>query len=265
MKIGRSSARRFAAIVGVVAVLVVGTIVGAWRLWPSGGQSGPPRAVIVDQLALTDENSVFVDEASQLLADAGYQVDYVPQTNVTVDFYRGLAKRGYSFIVLRTHTSDASYRIDQATGQTVKEDHVRIFTNELYSQQKYVNDQLDARLTIGTYPQFGSRDRYFSIDPGFVQDAMSGRFHGATIVLMGCGGLNTADMGQAFVGKGAKELVGWDHSVSAEHTDAATERLLEHMLRDGMAAPDAISRTMDEVGPDPTYGARLKLYPDAAS
>jgi len=221
--------------------------------------------VILDQLELTDENSAFVDQATQLLANAGYQVDYVPQTNVTVDFYRGLAKRGYGFIVLRTHTSDTSYRIDQATGQTLKEDHVRIFTNELYSQQKYVNDQLDARLTIGTYPQFGSRDRYFSIDPGFVRDAMSGHFHGTTIVLMGCGGLNTADMGQAFIGKGAKELVAWDHSVSAEHTDAATERLLEHMLRDGMAAPDAIAKTMDEVGPDPTYGARLKLYPDDAS
>src|SRR5207253_4757483 len=96
MNIGRPSARRFAALVCVVAVLVVGAIVGAWWVWPSGGANGPPRAVIVDQLALTDENSVFVDEASQLLADAGYQVDYVPQTNVTVDFYRGLAKRGYS-------------------------------------------------------------------------------------------------------------------------------------------------------------------------
>ena len=85
--------RRHFAVIGVVAVLVFGIVVGTWWLWPSGGASGPPRAVIVDQLALTDENSAFVDQASQLLGDAGYQVDYVPQTNVTVDFYRGLAKR----------------------------------------------------------------------------------------------------------------------------------------------------------------------------
>ena len=98
-----------------------------------------------------------------------------------------------------------------------------------------------------------------------LQDAMSGHFRGTTIVLMGCGGLNTLDMGEAFIGKGVKQLVGWDHSVSAEHTDAATECLLEHMLQEGMPASDAIARTMDEVGPDPTYGARLKLYPAAAS
>src|SRR5213079_2343009 len=113
MNLGQKSGFRFAAIFGVVAVLVVAVVAGVLWLWPSGGQSGPPRAVIVDQLALTDENSAFVDQASQMLAGAGYQVDYVPQTNVTVDFYRGLAKRGYGFIVLRTHTSDASYRIDQ--------------------------------------------------------------------------------------------------------------------------------------------------------
>src|SRR4051812_13295646 len=137
MNFGGYSRRRFAAVIVVGAVLVVVLAGVGWWLWPSEGSSGPPRAVIVDQLALTDENSGFIDQASQLLADAGYQVDYVPQTNVTVDFYRRLAKRGYNFIVLRTHTSDTSYRIDQETGKTVEEDHVRIFTNELYSQQKY--------------------------------------------------------------------------------------------------------------------------------
>jgi len=254
---------RWRLAVAAVGASVLAALVAAVVLWRSRDDTpaGPPRAVIVDQLALTDQNSGFVERASALLAGAGYQVDYIPENEVTVDFYRGLAKRGYTFIVLRTHTSDTSYRLDQATRRPVKEDHVRIFTNELYSDRKYVRDQLDSRLTIGTYPQYGSKDRYFSIDPGFVRDAIPGRFHGATVVLMGCGGLNTLDMGDAFIAKGAKQLVGWDHSVSAEHTDAATQRLLEHMLRDGMPATDAITATMREVGPDPTYRARLKLYP----
>ncbi len=259
------SRRRFAAVATAFVIVSATIAAGLWWSLPGDSDNGPPRAVIVDQLALTDQNAAFVDEATSLLTDAGYQVDYVPRTDVTVDFYRRLANRGYKFIVLRTHTSDTSYRLDQATRQTVKEDHVRIFTNELYSDQKYVKDQLDSRLTIGTYPQYGSKDRYFSIDPGFVRDAMSGRFHGTTIVLMGCGGLNTLDMGDAFISKGVSQLVGWDHSVSADYTDTATERLLEHMLRDGMPASDAISATMREVGPDPTYGASLKLYPASAS
>ena len=46
-----------------------------------------------------------------------------------------------------------------------------------------------------------------------------------------------------------------------EHTDAAAEHLLRHLLVDGLTTQGAVARTMAEVGPDPDYESRLLVYP----
>jgi hypothetical protein len=90
---------------------------------------------------------------------------------------------------------------------------------------------------------------------------MTGRFDGATIVLMGCDGLIADTTAEAFVRKGVRDVVGWNGRVSAKHTDAATESLLRHLLMDGLPTRDAVTQTMAEVGPDPEYGSTLLVYP----
>ena len=61
--------------------------------------------------------------------------------------------------------------------------------------------------------------------------------------------------------KGAKAVVAWDGLVSPAHTDAAIERLLQHLLKDGLALQEAVAQTMTELGPDPSYESVLRLYP----
>ena len=46
------------------------------------------------------------------------------------------------------------------------------------------------------------------------------------------------------------------------HTDAATQRLLEKLLPQGLAVGDAVTQTAAELGPDPWYGAELRVLPD---
>jgi hypothetical protein len=53
--------------------------------------------------------------------------------------------------------------------------------------------------------------------------------------------------------------------VSSEHTDATTERLLQHLLIDGLTIQEAVTQTMAEVGPDPSYDSVLRLYPSEES
>ena len=66
--------------------------------------------------------------------------------------------------------------------------------------------------------------------------------------------------------KGAKAVIGWDALVSAAQTDAATERLLQHLVAEGLPMGEAVQKTMAEVGTDPSYGASLRVYPrDAGS
>jgi hypothetical protein len=65
---------------------------------------------------------------------------------------------------------------------------------------------------------------------------------------------------EAFVHKGAKVVAGWDSLVSASQTDAATERLLQHLVVDGLSVEEAVQRTGKEVGPDPGFNSSLLLY-----
>jgi len=255
--------RRAAAAVSVLVILLVaaaGAIGGiVWRSW--GDPPARPRAAIIDQLALTDANPDFVASATRHLESAGYVVDYYPAEAVTVDFYRDLPRRGYSFIVLRSHTSDYRPELNQATRGVTDVPSTGLFTNETYSTQTHLQDQRAKRLMVDRYADREIAWQYFGITPDFIKFSTGGRFADTTIVLMGCAGLKTDDLAQAFIAKGAKELVSWDSAVTAQHTDAATENLLEHLLDQWLEPREAIASTMEEVGPDPAFGSRLLVYP----
>ncbi|HUS82284.1 MAG TPA: hypothetical protein VM013_03370, partial [Dehalococcoidia bacterium] len=63
------------------------------------------------------------------------------------------------------------------------------------------------------------------------------------------------------VHRGASAVVGWSDTVSPQHTDAATERLLEYMVKDHLSPTEAVEKTMADLGPDPEYDAVMKAYP----
>jgi hypothetical protein len=222
----------------------------------SAGSGGLPKAAIVDQLSLTLPNPVFVQQATALLQQAGYEVDYLPGEEVTVDFFRNLPARGYEYLILRVHSS-ATLREE---GRAASTENTVLFTGEPWSQTKYLEDQ-EARHLALTHYSADDPAYYFGITPDFIGSRVKGNFHGATIILMGCDGLKSESAARAFVDRGAKAVMGWDGSVSAEHTDAATERLLQHLVVDKLGTQEAVRRTMTEVGPDPQYGSELVYYP----
>lgn len=99
---------------------------------------------------------------------------------------------------------------------------------------------------------------HFGLLPEFVEQDLAGEFEGApAVILMGCDGLRSQRMAEAFIDRGAGAFVSWDQPVSAGHTDTATEELLRLYLSDGLEMERAVAGAMDEVGPDPTYGSRL--------
>ena len=216
------------------------------------GPAAGPRAAIVDHLSLNQPNPAFAQTVTDLLEQAGYAVDYYPGEEVTVDFYRHLPGRGYRLLILRNHSSLVG------TGVEVTED-AGLYTSEPYSENGHLAEQLDERLLIARYYEGGPA--YFAIAPEFVRSSMRGKFDDTTIILMGCDGLRTDMLAQALVQRGAKSVVGWSRPVSASHTDAATERLLQHLLVDGLTIQEAVTQTMAELGPDPSYESVLRLYP----
>ncbi len=234
----------------VIAALFVASLA------TGGPSSGGKTAVIVDQLSLTAPNPSFVQSAKQTLEDTGYEVEYFPGEEVTVDFYRDLPRRGYDVILLRVHAG-IIYETDRATGERTVTEQVTLFTGEPYSKTKHVEEQIGPRLFRTVYYEGASP--LFGIGPLFVEDSMRGRFDGTDIIMMGCDGLRSRHIAEAFLDRGADTFISWSRSVSADHTDAAIERLLEHLLVDRLDAEEAVTRTAAEIGPDPSYGAELRI------
>ncbi|MDP2950392.1 MAG: hypothetical protein Q8P22_12755 [Chloroflexota bacterium] len=254
-RLGRTAAA-LAVLAFLAAALAAGLLL---RGLITTGPSGPKTAAIVDQLSLTQPNPDFAASATRLLEQAGYTVDYFAGEQVTVDLYRNLPTHDYDLIILRVHSGIVVQR-DAATGQKTKTEYVGLFTGEPYSETKYLQEQvgrLVGRLGAGSYYEGGPR--VFSIGPQYVQDSMRGRFDDTLIVMMGCDGLRSQRTAQAFLDKGASAFVSWSQPVSASHTDAATLRLLEKLLLDGLTVGDAVAQTAAEVGPDPFYGAELRV------
>lgn len=234
--------------VAIVAAAVVGL------LFLRSGDSGPPKAVIVDQLSLTANNPQFAAEARALLQAAGYQVDYFPGYLVTVDFYRELPERGYDLVLVRAHAGR------HLRGDGAFTEETALFSAEPYSTTAHVDDQREGRVAKAVY-DLADEEAYFSIRPSFVRRSMKGNFDGATVVLMGCDVLRGEQLAKAFRERGAGAVIGWDGPVSADHTDAATLSLLRHHLTQGLSVQDAAAQAMEELGPDPYYGASLLSEP----
>ncbi|HEU4759648.1 MAG TPA: hypothetical protein VFT91_06660 [Dehalococcoidia bacterium] len=248
-----------AALTGVA--IVAAALAGGFLLRGPLGGSGQPQvrsAAIVDQLSLTFPNPDFVQQARGLLTKAGYAVDYFPGEQVSVEFYRSLPKRGYDLIVLRAHAG----RI-RTEGSEELSDDVTLFTAEPLTEEdlslgRYYKELKDQRLVAARY--FGeSTEVFYGVTAGFVRSSMKGSFDGALVILMGCDGLRSQRAGQAFLDRGAGAFVSWSEAVSAGHTDEATLKLLEKLLVEGTPVGEAVARTAAEVGPDPAYGAELRV------
>lgn len=243
--------RRLVAL--AVLAAACGALIAVWLVFLQAHEpAGPPRAVIVDQLSLTAPNAEFTQQATALLEQAGYTVDYVPGEKVDVDYYRKLPAYNYQFIVFRVHADRL-----QATWRGEQIDDVVLFSSELYDRNRYQQDQAANRLVIANYDY--DPESYFGITPDFFDEL--GDFDNTTIIMMGCEGLLSERAAQAFIDKGAKTYISWNETVSASHTDDATERLLRHMLVEKQSSTDAVAQTMSEVGPDPTYGSKLVAFP----
>ena len=249
----------------LVSVVVLSVSLAAGLLLSgltTSGPSGPKTAVIVDQLSLTFPNPAFAETATDMLEEAGYAVDYYSGEAVTVDLYRDLPKHDYELIILRVH-SGIVRQIDPRSEEKTVMEYVGLFTGEPYSDATYGGREGAGRIGLAVARDYHG-GQYFGVTPYFIEFTMEGRFDKATIILMGCDGLRSDRTAESFVERGAETFVSWDGKVSASHTDAATERLLQHLLTDGLTIQEAVTETMAEVGPDPSYGSALLVYPSEA-
>jgi len=205
------------------------------------------EAVIIDQLSNSLPNQTFVQKATSIMEESGYNVDYIPSSMVTVDFYKNLPENNYEIIIIRSHSTVGNFSSKFA-----------LFTSEEYDTSKYVYNQLHNQ--IGQVKVTDESKGYFSIYPEFIRYCMYGNLNDAVVVMMGCGGTVYPEMHEAFLDKGATAYYGWDERVDITHTDKATIKLLQNILIDRITLEKATEKTNMEIGPDPTYNSNLWGY-----
>ncbi len=244
----------------LVAVVVFGAVVialsGSGGSGSSAANDGQQRAVIIDQLELTQPNPEFVSQARDILSRGGYEVDYVNGDAVTVDFYRTLPSRQYDLVLFRVHAGITT-EVDAETGEKTGTEYVSLFTGEPYDETKYPAEQMN-RLGKARYEN-GEGDPLFGIGPEFVAKSMEGDFGDAVVVMMGCDGLRSQTTAEAFLARGASGFVSWTKPVSAKHTDDTTVALLQRLVIDDIELQQAVEATAAEVGPDPSFDAELRI------
>jgi len=96
---------------------------------------GTHRAAILDQLSLYLPNQAFIQNSTSILENAGFDVDYYPGNEITVDFFMRLPSLGYKLIIMRVH-SGLMFKENKITK------NVTFFTSDTYSTTKYVLEQL---------------------------------------------------------------------------------------------------------------------------
>jgi hypothetical protein len=212
------------------------------------------KAAIADHLSIFQPNPDFAATAKAILNTAGYNVTYIEGEGVTVDFYRNLPLQGFSVIILRVHSTG------ECAAQDATQDWVVLFTSELYSETKYIIEQVNGELVPVRFTQEGSPE-YFGITPLFVKQRMKGDFSNTAIIMMGCEGLKYSSMAEAFYQKGAKVYISWDGPVTADHTDTTTIHLLKYLLLERITVAEAIVETRKEAGPDPNFQSQIMFYP----
>ncbi|MDH5374689.1 MAG: hypothetical protein OEW95_02615 [Candidatus Bathyarchaeota archaeon] len=216
------------------------------------------KAAIIDHLSISQPNQIFVDNATAILEEAGYEVYYFGGEEVTVNFYRNLPSQGFSLIVFRVHSTGES------TVENVTLDWIVFFTSEQYSNLKYLPEQYNAELVWVRFAQEDS-PKYFGITPRFVQNRINGDFDETAIIMMGCDGLKYYSMAEAFERRGAKVYMGWTGPIMADHTDTATIHLLKHLLLERATIAEAVIETRKEVGSDPIFDSQIMFYPITAT
>ena len=235
------------------------TVVKNLELVPSDTQL---RAAFIDQLHKDFPNPTLHSEAKRMLEDAGYQFDLYTTEEITVDFYKKLPSMNYNFILIRSHGGeDTSYEYP-----------TRLFTGEKYSKEKYTGEQIYGQVGYG-FPIYDEdladlknneqdilEEALFTIGTTMVKDTMVGTFPDSVIIVGGCQTARSHDLMEAFMDRGAKNVMGWDATVGAHDNDRAMMMMLDNILVKEMSLNDSVEEVNEKMVPNFKHRNLLKLF-----
>ena len=243
--------------VGIVGIVIFAFVRTSPASEPaSSNHSDELKAAIIDQLYSLQPNPGFIERTTEQLKDYGFKkVDVYQGDDVTVDFYRKLPTYGYRLIIFRVHSG-------LLIGRQSVANQTWLFTSEPYSRMRYFFQQMRGQVTHAT-TNLGT-PLVFAVGAKFITQGLE-KFTNTAIIMMGCAALESEDLAQAFIRKGASTYMAWDATVGLNYVDDATATLMEKLFLEELTIANAVAETMEEKGPDPNNKAVLKYYPPASA
>lgn len=254
-KLGLS--KRKALAFGMVAIFIISSVsIISLTLFKPQPVFFSTNAVIIDELALDSPDSTFVNSVTTMLGNSGFNVSYVCNESVTVNFFSELAKDNYGIIILRTHTAM------REQGKTVD-----IFTSQPYSPTLYTQDQnQNPPLLVKGILNYSGEHDYFAVTSEFIND-LGGSFPKSIVFMMGCWSLMPGydQVAQAFISKGAEVCTGWTNTVLPAATDAQTIKLINAMVQGSNVGDAVLYYTQPQFYNNDTIKSEIGLYPTTAA
>lgn len=236
------------AIIGVLFIIVI-SVVFVYSFKPNKPNvNSGEKAAIIDGLSVEFPNTEFITRMSEILNELGYNVDYFQSENVTVSLYKKIPTQNYNLIIFRVHS---------APMDPGKNPGVALFTSEV-PPGAYLAEQMIGWVRIAK--TLTGEDQYYAVTPSFFKEALEGEFDETTIITMSCFSTIDSALASTFMEKGAKMFVGWDEKVTSDHMDKYVLKIFETIEEDGIEFKEAAERVVEEIGPDPVYGSRLRIY-----
>lgn len=235
--------------VALVAAIALG--VAYHFITVNSSQSRPAilKAAIIDGLSEDFPNPRFMREVTSLLESAGYNVTIFNGSEVNVELFRKLPTMDFSLIIMRLHGG----RIQQPIGLFIGSG---IFA-EPFREDKYEYEYRSGYFLKGV-AYVGGRE-YFVITPHYVLEKFEGRFPNSIVIVLSCYSMWDQVLASAFIGRGASAFIGIDQKADINYLDKVGLELVRYISR-GASVEEAVSRVVEEVGPDPTTGARILHY-----
>ena len=210
---------------------------------------GNQRAVIIDQLYGEYPNEVFHKLATEYLEKGGYKVDIITTDDVTVDFFKKLPSMNYEYIIYRGHSL--------ADGNVKKISSATLFTGEKHDYHKYIKEQFQGFVSTGVPYLFSDikemggfenlqNQTYFVIGSELINELTIGTFPDSTIILAGCQTAEEEDLANAFLNKGASEVIGWSGLIELKDNDMIVLQLLNETLVNDVEMKDVVKAVNEE-------------------
>lgn len=180
-------------------LLLLAVISAGFRLVPEGGvsaQAPPARALVLLPFATQLGPP---DPEVNALRSAGFQVDVVVNTDVTVQTLMSISR--YNVVYLHTHSNAYAGEGVVATGQLANDDQ---------ALAPLLQDGSVIKVHISTENGQQSQESYYAVTSTFIRKYV-GQFPGDSILFVnGCNILPATAFWQALQAKGLGVLVSWD-------------------------------------------------------